>query len=117
MGLRAAGGRRTGGAGYALRHDSVERQEVNVAEEAVEIRNRLGLHLRAASTLAQAAAKFKSAVTVIRGKDHASACSVTALIMLGAGKGTRLRLRAEGEDAEAAVAELSSLFNDGFGEE
>jgi phosphocarrier protein HPr len=90
---------------------------MRVAEETVQIKNRLGLHLRAASTLAQAAAKFKSAVTVIRGKDQASARSVTALIMLGAGKGTRLRLRAEGDDAQAAVAELSGLFNDGFGEE
>ncbi|HEV3113873.1 MAG TPA: HPr family phosphocarrier protein [Candidatus Binataceae bacterium] len=109
--------RGAGGAGNARRHCIVERQDVNVAEETVQIKNRLGLHLRAASTLAQAAAKFKSAVTVIRGKDQASARSVTALIMLGAGKGTRLRLRAEGDDAQAAVAELSGLFNDGFGEE
>ncbi len=117
MGVRGVGVRGAGGAGYIRRHCSVERQDVNVAEETVEIRNHLGLHLRAASTVAQAAAKFKSAVTVIRGKDQASARSVTALIMLGAGKGTRLRLRAEGDDAQAAVAELSGLFNDGFGEE
>jgi phosphocarrier protein HPr len=94
-----------------------ERQNVNVAEETVQIKNRLGLHLRAATTLAQAAAKFKSAITVIRGKDEASARSVTALIMLGAGKGTRLRLRAEGDDAQEAVAEITGLFNEGFGEE
>ncbi|HKD65736.1 MAG TPA: HPr family phosphocarrier protein [Candidatus Binataceae bacterium] len=90
---------------------------MNVAEEAVEIKNRLGLHLRAATTLAQAAAKFKSTVTLIRGKDQANARSVTSLIMLGAGKGTRLHLRAEGDDAEAAMAELSDLFKNGFGEE
>jgi phosphocarrier protein HPr len=108
MGLR-----RAGGAGIAR----LEHQDVNVAEENVEIKNHLGLHLRAATTLAQAAAKFKSTITVTRGKDQASARSVTALIMLGAGKGTRLRLRAEGDDAQAAVAELSNLFNDGFGEE
>ena len=117
MAVRAMRVRGAGGAGYARRHCRVERQDVNVAEETVEIKNHLGLHLRAASTLAQAAAKFKSAVTVIRGKDQANARSVTALIMLGAGKGTRLRLRAEGDDAQAAVAELSGLFNDGFGEE
>ena len=90
---------------------------MNVAEEAVEIKNRLGLHLRAATTLAQAAAKFKSTVTLIRGKDQANARSVTSLIMLGAGKGTRLHLRAKGDDAEAAMAELSDLFKNGFGEE
>ncbi len=90
---------------------------MNVAEETVEITNRLGLHLRAATTLAQTAARFKSAITVTRGKDPANARSVTSLIMLGAGKGTRLRLRAEGDDAQAAVAELTQLFKDGFGEE
>jgi phosphocarrier protein HPr len=95
----------------------LERQEVNVAEETVEIKNRLGLHLRAATTLAQAAARFKSAVTLTRGKDQANARSVTSLIMLGAGKGTRLRLRAEGDDAQAAMVELSQLFKDGFGED
>lgn len=89
----------------------------NVAERDVQIVNRLGLHLRAATTLAQAAAKFKSTITVIRGKDQANARSVTALIMLGAGKGTRLRLRAQGDDAQAVVAELGGLFNNGFGEE
>jgi phosphocarrier protein HPr len=90
---------------------------VNVAEETVQIKNRLGLHLRAAGTLAQAAAKFKSTITVIRGKDEANARSVTGLIMLGAGKGTRLRIRAEGDDAQEALAEITGLFNDGFGEE
>jgi phosphocarrier protein HPr len=97
--------------------ESLSAQDVNVAEETVQIKNRLGLHLRAATTLAQAAARFKSAITVTRGKDQASARSVTSLIMLGAGKGTKLRVRAEGDDAQAAVAELSALFNDGFGEE
>ncbi len=105
------------GTGGAVRTRQHEHPDVNVAEETVEIKNRLGLHLRAATTLAQAAAKFKSVLTVTRGKDQANARSVTALIMLGAGKGVRLRLRAEGEDAQAAVAELSGLFNDGFGEE
>jgi phosphocarrier protein HPr len=90
---------------------------VNVAEAPVQIKNRLGLHLRAATTLAQAAARFKSTITVGRGNNQASARSVTALIMLGAGKGTKLRLKAEGEDAQAAVDELTQLFSNGFGEE
>jgi phosphocarrier protein HPr len=92
-------------------------QDVNVADATVQVKNRLGLHLRAATTLAQAVARFKSTITVTRGKDQASARSVTALIMLGAGKGTRLHIRAEGDDAQAAVTELTALFNDGFGEE
>ena len=90
---------------------------MSVVEANVEIRNRLGLHLRAATTLAQTAARFKSAITLARGKDEVKARSVTSLIMLGAGKGAKLRLRAEGEDAQAAIDELTALFNNGFGEE
>jgi phosphocarrier protein HPr len=90
---------------------------VNVAEVSVEIKNRLGLHLRAATTVAQTAARFKAAITLSRGKDRVNARSVTALIMLGAGKGSKLRLRAEGDDADAAIQELTALFNNGFGEE
>ena len=90
---------------------------MSVVEATVEVRNRLGLHLRAATTLAQAAAKFTSSITVGRGKDWVSARSVTALIMLGAGKGTKLKLKADGPDAEAAIAELTRVFHDGFGEE
>ena len=52
------------------------------AEATVEIVNRLGLHLRAASTLASALSKFKSSVTLIRGKNRINARSVTNLITL-----------------------------------
>jgi phosphocarrier protein NPr len=89
----------------------------SAAEATVEIKNRLGLHLRAATTVAQTAARFASSIQIGRGKDLVNGRSVTALIMLGAGKGTRLLVRAEGSDAEAAVTELSRLFENGFGEE
>jgi len=90
---------------------------VTECEATVEITNRLGLHLRAASTLASAVAKFKSAVTLIRGKNRVNARSVTNLITLGAGKGTRLKVRAEGEDATEAIEAVKMLFQDGFGED
>ena len=51
----------------------------------MEVKNKLGLHLRAASTLAQALGRFKASITLIRGKEQVNAKSVTALMMLGAG--------------------------------
>ena len=90
---------------------------MNAAEAKVEIRNRLGLHLRAASTLAQTAAKFSSAITLTRGKDRVSARSITGLMMLGAGIGTKIKVRAEGSDAEDALQAIKTLFDDKFGEE
>jgi len=74
-----------------------------VAEATVEVKNRLGLHLRAASTLAQATSKFTSQITISRGKNQVNAKSVTGLMMLGAEKGVKVRVRADGEDAREAV--------------
>ena len=88
-----------------------------MAEATVEIKNKLGLHLRAASTLAQAAGKFKAKITIARGKEQVSAKSVTSLIMLGAELGVKLKVRAEGEDAREAVKDIETLFEDRFGEE
>lgn len=88
-----------------------------MAEATVEIKNQLGLHLRAASTLAQAAAKFKAKITIGRDKEQVSAKSVTSLMMLGAELGVKLKVRAEGEDAREAVKTIETLFDDRFGEE
>ena len=89
----------------------------NVAEGMVEIKNRLGLHLRAATVLVKTAGKFSSAITLTRGKDRASARSVIGLMTLGAGVGSRLTVKAEGADAEQALQAVQALFNDKFGED
>jgi len=88
-----------------------------VAEANLEIKNRLGLHLRAASTLAQSLKPFASTVTLEIDGKKANARSVTSLIMLGAGIGTRLRVKAEGADADATLKAVKDLFEQHFGED
>ena len=83
----------------------------------MEVKNRLGLHLRAASALAQTAAKFTSQVMIGRGKNLISARSVTGLMMLGAAQGSRLKVRADGPDARAALKAVQTIFDDRFGED
>jgi len=83
----------------------------------VEVKNRLGLHLRAASTLAKTASNFSSQIMIGRGKTLTNAKSVTGIIMLGAGIGSKLKLRAEGDDAREAVKAVQTLFENRFGEE
>lgn len=83
----------------------------------MEVKNRLGLHLRAASTLAQTVAKFTSEVKIGRGKNLINAKSVTGLMMLGAAQGSKLKLRVEGADAREALKAVQTLFDDRFGEE
>ncbi len=83
----------------------------------MEVKNRLGLHLRAASSLAEAVGKFSAAVTITRGKNQVSARSVTGLMMLGAGKGSKLKFKAAGSDAREALAAVRALFDNHFGED
>jgi phosphotransferase system HPr (HPr) family protein len=90
---------------------------VNVAEATVEVKNRLGLHLRAATALLQTAKSFSSSVMIGTGKDLVNAKSVTQLMMLGAAQGTKLKVRCEGADAREALQAIQALFNDRFGEE
>ena len=83
----------------------------------VTIRNRLGLHARAAARFVHAANRFRSHVSLSgRGKTM-DGKSILGILLLAASQGTVLRLVAEGEDEAAAVEALSSLVEGGFGEE
>ncbi|MGH7948779.1 MAG: HPr family phosphocarrier protein [Candidatus Binataceae bacterium] len=90
---------------------------MSVEEATVEVKNRLGLHLRAASTLSQEAAKYDAAITIARGKNSVSARSITGLITLGAGQGSKLKVRAEGPQARDALKAVKRLFEERFGED
>jgi phosphocarrier protein NPr len=92
-------------------------EAVNALEGTLEIKNRLGLHLRAASTLADTVKKFNATVTLGSGKQVVNARSVTNLIMLGAGQGTKLKIKVEGPDAHAAMAAIEELFEQRFNED
>ncbi len=84
----------------------------------MEVQNRLGLHLRAASALAQTAAQFSSKIMIGTDKDNmVNAKSMTNLMMLGAAQGSKLKVRAEGPDAKEALKAIQTLFDDRFGEE
>jgi len=90
---------------------------VSMMEANVEVKNRLGLHLRAASTLAQSLKQFDSTVTLSNGRNVVNARSVTSLMTLGAAQGTKLKLKVDGTDAQEVVAAVKSLFEARFGEE
>ena len=81
------------------------------------IENQRGLHARASAKFVQLAEQFNAEVTVSRAGEQALATSIMGLMMLGASRGSAVELAAEGPDAEAALAALSALINDKFGEE
>lgn len=90
---------------------------VNPLAATLEIKNKLGLHLRAASTLAQIAKEFQSAITIGHGDQEVNARSVIQLMMLGAAHGSKLKIKIQGPDAAAAMAAIKSIFEQRFNEE
>lgn len=87
-------------------------------EAAVEVRNQLGLHARAAAQLVRLANEFKSTIIVSREDTNsfANAKSILSILTLAATIGTKMLVTADGDDAEQALASIESLFLTGFGE-
>jgi len=83
----------------------------------LEIRNRRGLHARAAAKFVTMAERFSATVEVVKDGESVSARSIMGLMMLGAGPGSRIELRAEGWDALEAMNGLAALVESGFDEQ
>lgn len=82
----------------------------------VEVVNKLGLHARPSAKLTQLAGKFQAEIWLSRGQRRVNAKSIMGVMMLAAGRGTKLVVEAEGEDADEALAAISNLIADRFGE-
>jgi len=89
-----------------------------MVERTLLIKQRLGLHARAAAKLVRVASAFQSHVQLRRleGDVTADAKSILSVLMLAAGRGTELQASAEGVDEEAAMDAIERLFAEGFGE-
>ncbi len=83
----------------------------------VTIRNRLGLHARAAARFVHVAGRFRSRVTVTRDGRTMDGKSILGILLLAASQGARLELAADGEDEASALEALARLVETGFGEE
>ena len=81
-----------------------------------EIVNKLGLHARAAAKLTHLAGNFQSDIWISRSGRRVNAKSIMGVMMLAAGQGTSVLLEAEGPDADKALAALTKLIADKFGE-
>lgn len=85
-------------------------------ESTVRIRNRLGMHARAAVKFVQLGNKFRCEVKVIKDETEANGKSIMGLLTLVAAHGVTMRIVCEGDDADAALAALVELVGSGFGE-
>jgi len=87
-----------------------------MAQRTVELRNRLGLHARAAAKFVHVASTFQAQVTVRHNDEEVNGKSILGLLLLAAPLGTRLTITASGADEAAALDAIEALVQDRFGE-
>ena len=81
------------------------------------IRNRRGLHARAAARFVKLAWEYDADVMVANNGTEVSGRSIMGLMMLAAGPGTEIELHATGPQAATALDALVKLIDSGFDED
>ena len=84
---------------------------------ALILANERGLHARASAKFVQMAERFEAIISVSKDGESVNATSIMGLMMLGAACGTQIIVSARGRDAETAMAALTTLVAEKFGEE
>jgi phosphocarrier protein len=82
----------------------------------LEIKNKLGLHARAAAALVQTVNKFSAQVTFTKDGQTADGRSIMGILTLAAPQGSKVQVEASGEDAEQALRAIERLIDRRFNE-
>ena len=80
------------------------------------IKNRLGLHARAAALLVKLAAAYKADLTIARDDQRVNGKSIMGLMMLAANQGSAIEVEAEGDDAAEMLDAIGALIDACFNE-
>jgi phosphocarrier protein len=86
-------------------------------EREVAIRNRLGLHARAAARFVQTASRFQSEVKIRKNGEEVDGKSILGLLLLAASQGTQITIAVCGEDEVDAFAAVEGLIARSFDED
>jgi phosphocarrier protein len=87
-----------------------------VIERTLLLKNRLGLHARAAAKLVHTAASFEARITLSKDGDEVDGKSILGLLLLAAAQGSKIQLRVEGKDETEATSALEDLVDRRFDE-
>jgi phosphocarrier protein len=82
----------------------------------IEIKNKLGLHARAAAKLVHTAARFKSDIKIRKGQEEVDGKSILGILLLAAGRGSTILVKADGPDERDALDAIENLVNAKFDE-
>jgi phosphocarrier protein HPr len=83
----------------------------------VTIKNRLGLHARAAAKFVHLASRFRAHIRVAKGGRVVDGKSIMGILLLAAAFGTTIQISADGADEQEALDALCGLVDTGFGED
>jgi phosphocarrier protein HPr len=85
-------------------------------ERKLTVRNRLGLHARAAVKLVSLCSRYGSDVVLFANGRRANARHLIAVMLLSAGMGASVSIEVSGPDEIEAMAAVTRLISGGFGE-
>ena len=81
-----------------------------------EVKNKLGLHARAAAQFVRVSSKYDSDIRIKKDGYEVDGKSILGVLSLAAIKGTTIEILTEGDDSQQAFEEISALVECGFGE-
>jgi len=82
----------------------------------LEIKNKLGVHARAAALLVQTVNRFSAQVNVSKDGQTTDARSIMGVLTLAATQGSKILVEANGDDAEKAIKAIEKLVENRFNE-
>jgi phosphocarrier protein HPr len=80
----------------------------------LEIKNKLGLHARAAALLVQTISKFDAEVTIAKDGQTVDGRSIMGVLTLAATQGSKIQVEARGREAETVLAAVEKLIDNKF---
>jgi len=89
----------------------------SAVSKSLEIKNRLGLHARAAAQLVQLASQFDADITVAKEGQSVNGKSIIGLMMLAAAQGSSIEVSASGPQAVEAMQAIERLVEQKFNED
>ena len=99
-----------------MENNGTTNTENDMLSRQVVVANEHGLHARPAGKLAQQAMAFDADILIVNDDQEVDAKSILDVLTLAAGPGDVLEIRASGEDADAALDALQTLFKNKFEE-
>ena len=90
---------------------------MNKVVKKLEIKNKLGLHARAAALLVQTVNRFSAHVTLSADGQSADGRSILGVLTLGCPQGSTIEVEAQGEDADRVIRAIEKLVDARFNED